>query len=112
MSTPALPGSTQLRQVYVLDNGVAYLDFSEDLADGVGGGSMGEQLTVYAIVNSVALNVSEIDRVGMVIDGKTVETLNGHTDLRRPLAPNYSLILAPTVVRGPVPADDVMLARR
>ena len=107
---PALPPSTELRQVYVLADGVAYLDFSGDLADGVGGGSMSERLTVYAIVNSVALNVSEVRRVAVVIDGKPVETLNGHTDLRRPLTPNYSLILAPTVVRKSKPDRNGMLA--
>ena len=90
----ALPPGTQLRQVYVLDNGVAYIDFSQDLRRGIGGGSSEELLTIYAIVDSVALNVSEIKRVGILIEGEPVETLNGHVDLRRPLPPDRSYIVA------------------
>ena len=97
----ALPSGTRLRQAYVLEDGTAYLDFTADLVEGVGGGSMEELLTVYAIVDSVVLNVGEITRVGILIEGETVDTLNGHMDLRRPLRPNTSLILAPTVVQGP-----------
>jgi spore germination protein GerM len=89
----ALPQGTQLRQVYVLADGTAWVDFSADLREGVGGGSAEELITVYSIVNSVALNVTEIQRVGILIEGRPVETLNGHVDLRRPLAPDLSLIL-------------------
>jgi spore germination protein GerM len=96
----AVPSGTLLRQAYVLDNGVAYLDFTGDLADGIGGGSMQELLTIYAIIDSVALNVDEIKRIGILIEGEPVETLNGHVDLRRPLPPDRSLILEPTVVRN------------
>jgi spore germination protein GerM len=96
----AVPSGTLLRQAYVMDNGVAYLDFTGDLADGIGGGSMEELLTIYAIVDSVALNVDEIKRIGILIEGEPIETLNGHVDLRRPLPPDRSLILAPTVVHN------------
>jgi spore germination protein GerM len=88
----ALPAGTRLRQVYVLDDGTAWVDLSADLQQGIGGGSAEELLTVYAIVNSIALNVPEIRRVGLLIDGRPVETLNGHMDLRRPLPPDRSLI--------------------
>jgi len=88
----ALPTGTQLRQVYVLENGTAYLDFSTDLERGLGGGSSEELYTVYSIVNSVALNIPEVRRVGILINGKPVDTLNGHLDLRRPLGPDMSLI--------------------
>ena len=88
-----LPRNTQLRQIYVLDNGVAYLDFSAELRDGLGGGSNEELLAIYSIVDSVALNVPEIRRVGILINSKPVETLNGHMSLRRPLRPDVSLIV-------------------
>jgi len=95
---PALPSGTRLRQVYVLDDGTAYLDFTADLREGISGGSMEELLTVYAIVDSVVQNVAEVKRVGILIEGQVVETLNGHMDLRRPLRPDLSLVLVPTVV--------------
>ncbi len=92
-ATPAVPPGTLLRQVYVLDNGVAYIDFSTDLELAIGVGSSEELLTIYAIVDSVALNVREIKKVGILVNGRPVETLNGHVDLRRPLPPDRSYIL-------------------
>jgi hypothetical protein len=89
---PAMLRSVRLRQVYVLDDGTAYADFSSELRDLSGGGSAQELLTVFAIVNSLALNVREIVRVGILIDGVEVDTLSGHLDLRRPLAPRTDLI--------------------
>ena len=89
----ALPKGTALRQVYVMDGGVAYLDFSSELADGLNGGSRIEMLTVYAIVDSVVLNVREVTRVALLIGGRSIETLNGHLDLRRPLKADRRLIV-------------------
>ena len=92
----ALPPGTQLRQVYVLEQGTAYVDLSEDLKRGIGGGSTEELFTVYSIINSVALNIPEIRRVGILVEGQPVETLNGHLDLRRPLPPDPSVIVRET----------------
>jgi spore germination protein GerM len=94
----ALPPATRLRQAYVLENGVAYLDFSAGLKEGIGGGSMEEILAVYAIVNSIAANVPEVRKVGILVNGRVLATLNGHLDLRRPLPPDYSLILTSIIV--------------
>lgn len=94
----ALPPATRLRQAYVLGNGVAYLDFSAALKEGIGGGSMEEILAVYAIVNSIVANVPEVRKVGILVNGRVLATLNGHLDLRRPLPPDYSLILGSIIV--------------
>lgn len=88
----AVPQGIDLRQVYVMDNGVAYADFSSELSRRIGGGSMEEILTIYSIVNSLVLNVEEIERVGILLDGQPCETLNGHLDLRRPLPANLRLM--------------------
>lgn len=89
-----IPAGTRLRQVYVVDE-TAYADFSEELRSGLGGGSDPEILTVYSIVNSLALNVHEIERVGILVEGRPCDSLNGHIDLRRPLRPDPKLIFAP-----------------
>lgn len=90
----AVPEGTSLRQVYVLDDGTAYADFSARLREGLGGGSAREILAVYAIVDSLVLNVPEIRRVGILVEGEPCETLNGHLDLRRPLPADPSLIVS------------------
>lgn len=107
----ALPAGTRLRQAYVLDDGVAWLDFSSELTEGIGGGSMAELLTVYSIVNSVVANVSDVRRVGILVNGQPVETLNGHMHMLNPLRPNFSLILGSITVSGPRGGDVELLAR-
>ncbi len=91
-SLPAVPRGVMLRQVYVTEAGIAYADFSSDLKFAVRGGSMDEILTVYAIVNSLALNIEEISRVAILLEGREIDTLAGHLDLRRPLLPDRRLV--------------------
>jgi hypothetical protein len=67
----------------------------------MGGGSMSEILAVYAIIDSVVLNIAEITRVGILVNGRPLKTLNGHLDLRRALPADHKLILGSIIVRGP-----------
>lgn len=94
----AVPQGTRLRQVYVVGSGVVYLDFTSELTERLGGGSMRELLTIYSIVDSVVGNIPEVHKVGILINGRPVDTLNGHVDLRRPLPPDYSLVRRSTTV--------------
>jgi spore germination protein GerM len=64
------------------------LDFSRELQTNHSGGSAGELLTVYSIVNTLAENIHGISRVQILVEGNEVETLAGHLDLREPLSPN------------------------
>lgn len=90
----ALPPGTRLRQVYVTADGTAWVDFTGELKTGLGGGSFQELLTVYSVVDSVVFNVPEIRRVGLLIDGQPIDTLNGHLDLTRPLRPDRSIVVS------------------
>ena len=49
-------------------------------------------LTVYAIVNAVTANLPSVQRVQILVDGKEVDTIAGHIDVRRPLARDGSLV--------------------
>jgi spore germination protein GerM len=91
----AVPEGTTLRQLWVREDGTAYADFSGELARASAGGSEDELLTVYAIVDSLALNVPEIRRVGILVEGRERDTLSGHLDIRRPLSPDRKLAAAP-----------------
>ena len=46
---------------------------------------MAELFTIYAIVNALTVNLPAVTRVQILIDGKEVDTLAGHVDLRHPL---------------------------
>ena len=83
-----VPAGTTLRALFVTPKGEAYVDLSRELAEAHPGGSLNELLTVYALVDALTVNLPAISTVQVLIDGKEVETLAGHVDLRRPLAKN------------------------
>jgi len=80
-----VPAGTTLRALFVTPKGEAYVDLSRELAEAHPGGSLNELLTVYALVDALTVNLPAISAVQVLIDGKEVETLAGHVDLRRPL---------------------------
>jgi len=88
-----IPQRTVLRQIFVLADGTAWADFNDELQVGLGGGAARERLLVYSIVDSLVLNIPEIRRVGLLIEGQPIETLSGHLDLRRPLPADRRMIL-------------------
>jgi spore germination protein GerM len=82
----AIPPQTRLRDVFVTDRGDAFVDLSTEVSTTHPGGSLEEIFTVYTIVNALTVNLPAITRVQILIDGKEVDTLAGHVDLRHPLA--------------------------
>ena len=87
-----IPEGTALRAFYVTERGDAFVDFSPEVSSRHSGGSSTELLTVYAIVNAVTANLPTIQRVQILIDGREVDTLAGHVDLRRPLERDFSMV--------------------
>jgi len=77
-----IPEEASLKDFYVAKDGSAYADFTAALRDRHPGGSSSELLTVYSIVNSLVLNIPEIKRVKILIEGRESTTLAGHMDLR------------------------------
>jgi hypothetical protein len=49
-------------------------------------------LTVYTLVDVLTVNLPAIATVQLLIDGKEVDTLAGHVDLRRPLVQNLTWV--------------------
>ncbi|HEX4565112.1 MAG TPA: GerMN domain-containing protein [Vicinamibacterales bacterium] len=92
----AIPADTKLRQVFVTDRGDAFVDLSGDVTAKHTGGALDEILTVYAIVDALTVNLPAITRVQILVDGKEVDTLAGHVDLRHPLAKSMDWVLHDT----------------
>lgn len=90
----SLAPETRILEVFVSARGVAYVDLSKAVADGVGGGSKAELLTVYAVVNSITVNFPAIKRVQILVEDHPVVTLAGHVDLSRPLPPDMTYLVA------------------
>lgn len=87
-----IPEGTSLRAFYITPRGDAFVDVSADITTAHPGGSLTELLTVYAIVNAVTSNLPGVQRVQILVDGQEVDTIAGHVDVRRPLAPDTSLV--------------------
>ena len=87
-----VPKGTMLRAFYVTDRGDAFVDLSGQVASAHPGGSFNELLTVYAIVNAITTNLPAVQRVQLLVEGKEVDTIAGHVDVRRPLERDASLV--------------------
>jgi len=88
----AVPPGTTLRAVYLTERGDAYVDLSREAVTAHPGGTLSELLTVYTIVDALTVNLPAVHSVQILVDGKEVETLAGHVDLRQPLAKNLGLV--------------------
>ena len=84
----AIPADTALRAIYLGERGDLFVDLTSQLTTQHPGGSLDELFTVYTIVNSVTVTLPAITRVQILIDGREVDTLAGHVDLRNPLSKN------------------------
>jgi len=85
------PPQTSLRGFY-LDQGlgdktVAVIDLSEEIKKTPMGGLNAELLCLYSVVNTALANCVQADYARILVEGKTVESLWGATDLTRPIVP-------------------------
>lgn len=86
------PPEAQLRELFVTNEGVAYVDFNKEIVEKHLSGSSAEISTIFSVVNSLAYNFDSIKKVFILIDGRERETLGGHISLSRPFLPLYDLI--------------------
>jgi spore germination protein GerM len=89
----AIPAETKLRDVFVTERGDAFVDLSGEIVARHPGGSLAEIFTVYSIVNALTVNLPAVTRVQILVDGKEVDTLAGHVDLRHPLAKSLEWVV-------------------
>jgi hypothetical protein len=81
----AIPLGTKVKTVFVTEKGEAYIDLSPEVRANHPGGTTNEILTAYTLVGALTLNLPKITGVQILVDGKEVDTLAGHLDLRHPL---------------------------
>ena len=86
----SIPTGTTLKNLFITDKGEAYVDLSPEVQKNHPGGTTNEILTVYALVDTLTANLPAITGVQLLIDGKEIDTLAGHLDLRRPLEQNLT----------------------
>jgi spore germination protein GerM len=87
----ALPINTQLLDINIKDDGLAIVDFSQELAEGLAESSSAERMAVYSIVNTLS-QFPTVERVQIRVEGKNVNTLKGAVRLDQELTEDASLI--------------------
>lgn len=73
-----------------VDKEIARINFNRALSKNHWGGSTGERMTVYSIVNTMT-QFDSIQKVQILIEEEEINTLVGHLDLTEPLSENESL---------------------
>jgi len=96
-----LPPETKVIDSFVTAAGIAYVDISKEAAQKHPGGSRGELLSVYSIVNSLAANFPAVKRVQILVEDRQVPTLAGHVDLTRPLSADMTFLVGSRPSPGP-----------
>ena len=86
-----IPEGTQVNEVYIADD-IAYLDLSEEIFKNHPGGSSGELMTVYSIVNTLT-EIPPIKGVQILVEGNEMKSLVGHIDISMPLLRDEDLII-------------------
>jgi len=87
---PVLPEGTRVLGVRQAGS-VVHVNFSRELVQAHPGGSAGELVTIYGIVNTLA-GAPGVERVQIWVEGALVETVAGHVSTLEPLAPDYTLV--------------------
>lgn len=80
-SSHPLAASADVRDVFLVDPGVAVIDLNSAFVDGQVSGVLSEELTIASLIQSLAANIPGLVRVKFLVDGKERQTLAGHADL-------------------------------
>jgi hypothetical protein len=97
-----LPVDATLLQFYLLSDGTAVADFSDELASHTPSGILSEQLAVDSITHTLAANVPAIARLKILIHGQEADTLAGHVDLT-----GFFQVATPAASANPQPQPSV-----
>jgi hypothetical protein len=81
VSPHPLGAGSEIRDVYLVDPGLAVIDINAAFADGHRSGVLVEELTVASLVQTLSTNIPGIARVKILVEGNERDTLAGHADL-------------------------------
>ena len=76
-----LATAADVRNVFLVDPGVAVIDLNSAFVDGQVSGVLSEELTIASMIRTLSVNIPGLGRVKFLVDGKERQTLAGHADL-------------------------------
>lgn len=89
---PTMPPGTALRSQVSCAEGVCTVDFTEQFVSAHPGGTSGELMTIYSVVESLRASVPGVKGVRFLVEGKTRDSLAGHVFLGGPVFSEPGLI--------------------
>ena len=84
-----LPEGTQVRSAMVEDN-ICIADFSAELLNGAGEDTSRDRMMLYAVVNTLAGSLGNVEQVRILVEGQPLDSLGG-IPLANPIQPDFSL---------------------
>ncbi len=88
--TRTIPQGTKVREIDI-KNGLCRIDLSKEFKENHWGGSSGEILTVYSLVDTLT-QFETVKEVEILVEGQRIDTLAGHMDLTAPVMKNSQII--------------------
>lgn len=80
-----MPNNIKLLGIYKGEDGILYIDLSDDARRNFGGDVMSEFLLLKGLYESIMSNVPDIMDIKLVVEGREMETLGGHIYIIYPL---------------------------
>jgi len=93
------PDKTELLKIRMEGPETALVSFGHNLVENHPGGSASEMATIYSLTNTLIVNMPEIKKVKILIDGKEQDSIRGHVSIRSAFNFNEELI-APGAKEG------------
>lgn len=86
-----IPPETTIRDVTTTNDGICYVNLSQEFVTKHGGGTAGEMITIYSIVNSLC-ELENVTSVQFLIEGEKLDVFKGHVDFSTPFQAIDSLM--------------------
>jgi spore germination protein GerM len=86
-----IPEGGKILGVHIAPGGLASVNLSQSFQENFNGGAREEQMTLYALVNTVG-HMPTVKGVVFQVDGKKIDEFAGHIDLTDPLTPDDSIV--------------------
>jgi len=80
-----IPPGTKLLAVYYGIDGILYVDLSDEFRRNFRGDALNEFLLLKGLYDSIISNVTGVDDVKVIIEGKEIESIGGHLFALYPL---------------------------
>lgn len=74
----SVPPGTKLLGIYVGSDGILYVDLSDEFRRNFQGDTLTEFLLLKGLYDSIISNVTGVDDVKILIEGKEIESIGGH----------------------------------